>query len=136
MIEKILNKLFKHKLIVNCEKQGYLHRWYIIKTNLLGIFIHQFIRSDEDRAVHDHPWNFIVIPLYRGYNEYSDKGKRRVYPILGTRFRFATYKHRVDLIDNKSAWSLFIRFKKVRDWGFWPSEGFTLWNKWIKDRCE
>lgn len=128
-----------HRLIVNCERKPYLYRYFLLQTNLLGIYFHKFVLSDEAREIHDHPWAFIVIPLWQGYYEHSDNHgtKRRVWPIIGTRFRRATFQHRVELIDNKPAYSLFIRFKRIREWGFWsPIKGFTVWNKWWQENCE
>lgn len=136
MVEKILNKCFKKKVIVNCDRDEYLHRWYLIRTKKFGLFIHKFIRSDEDRATHSHPWNFIVIPLWQGYLEHNDTGITRVFPLLGTRFRKAEYRHRVELIEDKPSWSLFVRFEERIEWGFWPKEGFIQWNKWWQDKCE
>lgn len=150
-LESVLDLLFRKKVIINCDHQPYLHRWFVVRYAWLGIFIHKFIRSDEDRALHDHPWPFIVIPIWRGYIEHSEKQipflgnpkarlktrvKRRVQPILGTRIRPATFRHRVELLKDKPSWSIFIRFKRWREWGFWEKEGFVLWNKWWQDKCE
>lgn len=180
LAERILDALFYKRVIVNCARNPYLHRWYVIRSERFGLFIHKFVRSDEDRAVHDHPWDFIVIPIWRGYVEHSVKFcdcmfcdlerysrregktshdkpiKKRVLPILGTRYRRATYRHRVELMpcDDKGqvileddcpkcegrgelpSWSLFIRLKKRRDWGFWMPEGFVQWAKFWQDKCE
>jgi hypothetical protein len=180
MVERILNRLLKHRVILNCDRDPYLHRWYLWQSDKIGIYIHKFVRSDEDRALHDHPWPFVVIPIWRGYIEHNERDcdcfrckctnpsgpaphgfayhKSRVLPILGTRIRPATYRHRVELLraydsvvvydDGKGgqiiqhqprelpAWSIFIRFKRVREWGFWPAEGFIQWNKWWNEKCE
>ena len=145
-LEGTLNRCFKHKVIPNCDGDPYLHRWYIFRTERVALFLHKFIRSDEDRALHDHPWAFLVIPIWRGYWEHSQKGKRRVLPIIGTRLRPATYRHRVELLSymfcagtgeweqytkiELPAWSLFFRFTRIRDWGFWANNGFIKWNIW------
>lgn len=154
-IENILSRLFDLKAIVNCEHDTYLMRWYVIRTKWFGLFIHKFLRSDEDRALHDHPWNFIVIPIWRGYIEYSERIssfydlelghrltsrtpiKRRVYPIISSRYRNRNFRHRVELINNKPAWSIFIRFEGKRVWGFWLNNKFISSAKWCKDnKCE
>lgn len=158
-IESILDRLLAHKVIVNCNHEPYLYRWYLLRTKRVAIFIHKFTRSDEDRALHDHPWDFFVLPVWRGYIEHSSRNLtldeklvvvrlsqadlnapvpmwRRVLPIIGARFRRGEYRHRVELIDGKPAWSIFIRFTERRAWGFWPREGFTAWNKWWQDKCE
>lgn len=156
MITRLLDRLFAKRVIVNCERQAYLHRWFVIRTERFALFIHKFVRSDEDRALHDHPWSFLVVPIWRGYVEHSDReevtfepdgtqlrkvtllrpSKRRVWPILGARFRRAEYRHRVELIDGKPSWSLFFRFRSRRTWGFWPTSGFIAWNKWWEEKCE
>lgn len=163
-VVQILDRLFEKRVIVNCERDPYLNRWYVLRTQRLGIFIHQFVRSDEDRALHDHPWSFLVIPLWGGYIEHSDTTledadfldllkltsaqaeeafesrrvprSRRVWPIISTRYRSTKYRHRVELIKGRHSWSLFFRFTKVREWGFWPKDGFIQWNKWWQDKCE
>lgn len=166
MIENLLDKILKKRVIINCEHDPYLHRWFLWKGERLGIYIHKFVRSDEDRCLHCHPWSFIVIPIWRGYIEHSEslrqsgeiyEGFHRVYPIIGTRFRKGTFRHRVELFNDlisqiteyldgsikgtfKSplpAWSIFIRFKRFREWGFWPEGKFISWHKWWKEnKCE
>jgi hypothetical protein len=137
MMERLLSRIFQKRVIVNCDHEPYLYRWYGLKTPWFHVLIHKFVRSDEDRALHDHPWNFLVIPLWRGYREHNQKGVRNVLPLLGTRFRRAEYQHRVELRNEKPAWSLFISFRRRRVWGFWPERGFVAWNKWWQDnKCE
>lgn len=151
--EPLLDRWFEKKVIVNCEKQPYLHRWYLFKSRRVTLFAHKFVRSDEDRALHDHPWDFLVIPLWRGYVEHNNRkehflgkvirvdGVTRVHPILGTRFRDTTYRHRVLLLNGPDgqplpAWSLFFHFERLRSWGYWLPQGFVFHDKWWKDLCE
>lgn len=109
----VLNLAFPRKDILSCLRQVYLRRWVIFRLPSFGLFIHKFERSDEDRGLHDHPWDFIVIPLWRGYIEHRfdtqktyhpKKGhffkvlQRRVWPIIGARIRPARYAHRVELL--------------------------------------
>lgn len=138
--ERILSRLFPLTTIRNCEGDVYLLRW---KCLLLGkdgetfrVYVHKFVSSDEDRALHDHPANFIVVPIWRGYWEYNRAGKRRVRPLLGMRFRLGSYAHRVELAEGKPAWSVFFRFRPWRTWGFWPAEGFIPFNQWWTKHCE
>lgn len=136
-MKRLLDYLFERRDIVNCEREIYLQRWFVVRlAERFAIFAHRFERSDEDRALHDHPWDFIVIPLWRGYVEHSEKGARRVYPLLGIRWRRAEYRHRVELIAGRPAWSLFVRFNRRRAWGFWLPEGWMAWNRWWQEKCE
>lgn len=234
---KVLNRLFKHRVITDCiTRDPYLYRWFLFRTKRIGIFLHCFVRSDYERALHDHPWNFLVIPIWRGYIEHQERrvkhhshqwnadgercercgakdwmdsascvtyeaNKARVLPILGTRMRFAEWKHRVELLKAKPtmtvaqwvtlmqereycestinayedpnkvrvieatarireidhetrnepyvmddfgkvtvkelpSWSLFIRLRERRTWGFWLPEGFKKWNVFERERCQ
>ena len=136
MIVKLLNKLLDGRVIINCDGDPYLLRWYLLRTKPVAIYIHKFVRSDEDRALHDHPWDFIVIPIWQGYYEFSDKGKVRVWPLWSCAHRYSTYRHRVELVQGKPAWSIFIRFERNREWGFWPEGGWIHWKQWWSDMCE
>lgn len=155
LIERLLSRLLELRVIVNCDHDPYLYRWYVFRTKWVSLFIHKFVRDDEDRALHDHPWPFLVIPIWRGYVEHCEKWcdcfncrehptmprqriphARRVRPLLGMRLRRATYRHRVELIAGKPAWSVFIHFRRWREWGFWLPEGFIQWNKWWQEKCE
>lgn len=70
--ESFLTRWVKHELIEDCNHDPYLSRWFLLRTKWLYVFIHKFHRSDEDRALHDHPWNYISIILKHGYWEHSE----------------------------------------------------------------
>lgn len=50
----------------------YLLRWHLIPKNpVFNIYLHKFVRSDDDRALHDHPWSWNVSLILNGeYIEY------------------------------------------------------------------
>lgn len=174
--EKLICKIFNMRTIVNCDRDPYLHRWYIFRSKRLGVFLHKFVRSDEDRALHDHPWNFFGIVLKGGYMEHFEtkitcprcngrgdivgtiQQTMRGLPwvncpgcdgdgikivqdkkwrgIFSWTYQKAEYKHRVELIENRPSWSLFIRFRERREWGFWLKTGWQKWNERWKEKCE
>ena len=137
----------KKRIIYGCEARGdaespYLTRWELWVTKYFAIYLHKFHRSDDNSSLHDHPWNFITIPLWRGYNDctYAGKGagsnpiyfnRKRMWP-LTIHYRPATHIHFVELIDNKVAWTLVIRFKYIRTWGFWKNGKFTDFMRYFK----
>lgn len=94
----------------------FMSRYTFIKRRIGSIKIHRFRRGDE--FLHDHPFHFITIILWRGYIEETPKGKRRVWPGM-ILFRRATHIHRVIVDKGKDAWTLCITSGHVRDWGFW-----------------
>lgn len=51
--------------------EAYMNRWYVIPRNrFLNIYLHEFHRSDDDRALHDHPWGNVSILLEGSYMEF------------------------------------------------------------------
>jgi hypothetical protein len=113
----------------------YLQRWYLIpKNRLLNIYIHRFIRSDDDRALHDHPWACMSILLRGRYVEHTvAAGGIHVRTercagdwklrLLGGR------AHRLELTHGE-CWTLFITGPKYREWGFHCAErGWVHWKK-------
>lgn len=102
----------------------YLRRWHVIPRNgLLNIFLHQFLRSDDPRALHDHPYANISIILRGFYIEVMPDrriARFRFRPI----FRSASAAHRIELVGGRPVWSLFITGPHVREWGFHCPNGW------------
>lgn len=132
----------KPDFIIGGEADPYLRRWWVIPRNRwFNVYLHQFLRDDDDRALHDHPWLFnasiilkgkytevvpVYIPLYLdcvGTTETVRKVRKagRVY------FRPSRAPHRVELIDCKPVWTLFITGPVVRQWGFYCPKGWRHW---------
>lgn len=117
-------KFFKKEVIVDSDGNDYLRRWKLIQTPWFGIFIHNILRSDTDRDLHDHPWNFTTIILRGEYHEEVNgirNVKIRKAPCI-IRHK-AEDSHRVTII--KPVWSLFIIGPKRRQWGFLTNEGWV-----------
>lgn len=87
----------------NTNVPAYMHRWWRIARNAyFNIYFHIVLRSDDDRALHDHPWWNFSIVLDGGYYEHTiaDGGVHRKvwYGAGSVRFRRAgTYAHRLEL---------------------------------------
>lgn len=62
--------------IIGGEERPYLLRWYVIPRNRgLNVYLHKFLRDDDDRALHDHPWWFVSVMLWGQYVEVTDQGR-------------------------------------------------------------
>lgn len=128
------------RIIYGCEARGdgdkpYLTRYTLISIPGFILCIHVFHRSDAD-DLHDHPWNFTSLILWRGYREETADGKKkRVWPGMVLR-RKATHRHRVELVNGKKAVTLVIMGKYRKSWGFWEAGKFIDWRKYfIKKGC-
>jgi hypothetical protein len=127
-----------------------LLRWYVIPMNMwFNIYLHKFMRSDDDRALHDHPWFNVSLPLTEGYYEHlpyrgnpqeTIKFERRPWRLY---FRNAELPHRIELhtkliwrddgldLLEKPVWSLFLTGRKVRSWGFYCPKGWVPWRDFV-----
>lgn len=104
-----------------------------------NLFVHAFRRSDDDRALHDHPWPWTTIILSGQYIEHvpadPDDPAGPTRQILRREGdvvqRAANDPHRVELIDQRPVITLFHTSAKVRDWGFWCHWGWRPWWEFV-----
>lgn len=126
--------------IVGSPEAPYLRRWFLLPRNpFFRIYLHHFCRSDDDRALHDHPWWFVSLMIWGRYTEvYEYNGvriaQRRSAPSMV--FRPATHRHRVFLNTGsdgrpRPCWTIIITGRKVREWGFWCPQGFVPWYQFV-----
>jgi len=113
----------------------YMHRWWIVPRNpFQNVYLHRFLQSDFDGALHDHPWDNTSIVLSGRFIEYTNSGtifKRVAGDVI---HRKSTDAHRIELIDgDPPAISLFFTGPKVRDWGFLCPNGWRRWDEFIGD---
>jgi len=111
------------------------------KTPWFKVYVHKFLRSDEDRALHDHPWEFWSVMLRGTYIEVTEDARTvrsvRKHPVV---HRPATWRHRVELVGHGVAeqpcWTLIVTGPKVREWGFHCPDRFVHWREWGSAGCE
>lgn len=124
-------------MVIGGTEDPYLLRWYVIPRNpIVNVYVHKFMRSDDDRALHDHPWWFVSLMLRGEYDEVTAGGmKRRSAGSIA--FRPAEWRHRVQLLaklagtgpagpilEEVPCWTLIVTGRRVRTWGFWCQD----WN--------
>ena len=137
------------------NKEPYLIRYYLLFTDRekfpFNVFIHKFIRGDDDEDPHDHPWGFFHIILSGGYWEQVPideddepkfyKGFCKVWRKPGYwNIVNAKYTHRIELDDaSPKPWTLFIPLIHNNYWGFWVKNNMNVWSKinhevYLKDK--
>lgn len=105
---------------------NYLSRWYVIPRNrFLNIYLHKFSSSDDDRALHDHPWYSVSFLLKGELVEHTLQGLRTIPSVLPV-LRGAKFLHRLEVIKGP-VWTLFITGPRVREWGFLCPKGWRSW---------
>ena len=129
-------QFFQRFDIMDPDGEGlYLRRWYIVSTPWFGIYLHHIYRHDLDRALHDHPWNFLSLILWGGYTEERAASDGDRYVVKRKRWslarRKATDLHAITEIDRSPTWTLCLVGRRQRVWGFLvPDDVGTQWVDW------
>lgn len=173
MLAWLLDRIFDHELIRHGCAAGpgldpvYMRRYFLIentgksradshvrprlslthlrKTQGFQLYLHKICLSDEDRELHDHPWDFLSLILWRGYEEETFATARggwcgltaraRKWPGMILR-RTAQHRHRVLLRSGKPAWTLVVTSGKLKGWGFYDGRlAYTPWRDFFARKC-
>ncbi|OUL25856.1 hypothetical protein BV378_14060 [Nostoc sp. RF31YmG] len=119
---------------------AYLLRWWLIPRNrALNVYLHCFLRSDDDRALHDHPWAWCSLLLKGSYVEHTIRAggihSRRVRQSGGLRCALPSTAHRVEILPGEGAWTIFITGPRMRLWGFHcPEQGWINYRRFTAAR--
>jgi len=119
-------------VIIGGTDNPYLKRWHLTpKGNDEAVYLHHFLRSDDDRALHDHPWPSLGVILEGFYIEHVPRNA--ILRVEGeVVVRAPEDAHRIELLrDNNGqeipVWTLFLVGKRIREWGFHCPKGWVHW---------
>lgn len=110
--------------IRNTRGELYLRRWIIFECPLFGIYLHNILLPDDDRHLHDHPWPFASIVL-RGYYIEELPGNSWGRLVQRLNCKRSTDAHRIRLVGSARCWTLVLRGRKCREWGFHTEGGWV-----------
>ncbi|MGV6816553.1 MAG: hypothetical protein ACWA44_04675 [Thiotrichales bacterium] len=113
--------------LIRTNNKRYLERYYLGRLFGMTFYIHRFVASDGDRALHDHPWKFCAaLCLAGGYQEKRlrwfnpetgyDCVKRKIRPGKFNIIRISNF-HQI-LQTQPETWTLFMHTPKIKSWGF------------------
>lgn len=124
------------KRVIGDPADPYIIRRVLFRVPWFGVMLHEMRRSDHERALHDHPWNFISLVLRTGYEEITPHGSRW-NPVGAVLWRPAGWQHRV-IIKERPAWTLVLVGRRLRKWGFWVNGTWCWWRHYNPDAatCE
>lgn len=112
---------------------NYLRRWWVVPRNpYCDIYLHHILKSDDDRALHDHPWDNQSVLLHGDYLEHTPSGAivRKAGDVVSSK---AADAHRLEIAPGSAAGviSLFITGPKLREWGFYCPQGWRHWSDFV-----
>lgn len=130
-----------------------LTRWQRFVRSLPNVYLHWFLRSDDPRALHDHPWNWGSFLLEGEYSElcfmgqggdrYSTVYTRQRIQAGSLRFSGGAKAHRIELTPypmvegqvgarEMPCVTLFMTGHLYRIWGFHCPKGWIPFYRFTK----
>lgn len=130
LVKKFCRKVMDSRppdVIIGKFEDPYLLRWHVIPRNpWFNLYLHLVLKSDDDRALHDHPWVNLSYIVKGEYSEVTPTG--RTTRKQGTfKARKPTALHRLELTGDDPCTTLFFTGPRVRTWGFQCPKGWVRW---------
>ena len=148
--------LFNPYSVETGKRQGEWAKRPWWREMLPSVRLHHIMRADQDRHLHDHPWNARTIILKGWYVEeryfdesprgavkreanaqkpahlrfgYSTTSETRIAGYTG-RLLFGQY-HRITQVPRDGVWTLFITWRKRGSWGFDVDGHKVPWREYL-----
>lgn len=107
-------------------------RWRLLQWRGWMLALHKIVRSDDDRALHDHSADNVSIILLGRYTEFPGEwGHGEVHGAGSIIFRRAEKPHRLVLDADSVVWTLWLRWPARREWGFHCPKGWRHWKDYV-----
>ena len=117
--------------VIGGDYHPYLRRWWLQRdVNTSSIYLHQVLRDDDDRALHDHPWDSTSVILRGVLREVLPGAQSRELRTGTIVTRKAEDAHRLEVIKGP-VWTLFITGNRRREWGFHCPQGWRHWKDFV-----
>jgi hypothetical protein len=101
----------------------------------ISIRIHRIVLPDQDRDLHDHPWNartLILRGFYKEERRIEDGLAYRIWRNTGdtAALKFGEY-HRITEVSPGGVWTLFVTGKYRGTWGFMVDGAKVQWRRYL-----
>ena len=132
LIDRVMRR--EPDFVIGGAEKPYLLRWFVIPRNrIFNVYVHRFLRSDDDRALHCHPWMNASILLRGEYAEHTiaQGGVAQCARLVAgdVRVRWSgRLAHRIELTDGP-CWTLFLTGPRYRSWGFHCPTRWVPWRE-------
>lgn len=124
LIMSVMNR--EPDFVISDPFNPYLVRYWLRRDRPEGsIYLHCIHKSDDDRALHDHPWPSTSIILQGTLREILPDGSKLLSPGCISS-RSAEQAHRLEVVAGP-VWTLFITGAVEREWGFHCPNGWVHW---------
>lgn len=137
---KLTEKFPNRTRVISVDGSPYLRRFYITPRRKdehgeetgkhvgFGVYLHYFYRGDEDRELHNHPWETALsFILTGGYfeerrNKHDEVVLRNIRPLTFNSITCNDFHRVIKKEHAPHVWTIFITGKRIQDWGFWDRD--------------
>lgn len=124
-------------------------RWFVVPRNTYrNVYLHRFYRSDDQSALHDHPWDSMSWILSGRYREVmATEAPIREEGSISE--RLARQPHRIELLTPEPVITLFFTGPTCRwrvkseqptvyepEWGFHCANGWRFWRDYVEQLAD
>jgi len=104
------------------SKEGVLHfrRWQVVKTRWFAIYIHAIYKADEEKHLHNHPWNFWSFVVKGSYTERLLNFKLNPRFAGTSVYRQRDQFHKIEDLHSPVVWTFNVA------WGFRDTWGYSV----------
>ena len=124
---------FKYKEPLGKIECPYAYRTYLILFGY-SFRIHYWLRSDDKRYMHNHPWWFITFVLKGNYTDVYLKDniiQKDYLSRWSIRYRSSKHTHYVE-IPKEGCITILFTGRKLNQWGFWVNNRYMRINRFFK----
>ena len=99
------------------SKKGDIHfeRYVIFTSRYFNIFIHKIYKADEDKYLHNHPWNIFTMILKGSYIELLESGEN-IRNLFNCGYRNHKQYHKILKLNSDKVVTLALTFGKRCNW--------------------
>lgn len=103
--------------------------------DLFSIRVHHWVKGDPPQYQHSHPWNFLTIVLWGGYDDVGDGRPTDFVRGPCIRYRDLNWRHAV-INCRPHTWTIVITGRIVKKWNFWIDNVQVDEKTWGLRKCD
>lgn len=112
-----------------------LRRWKLSIGELCSIRLHHWVKGDPKDQQHSHPWHFLTLVLWGGYDDVGEGRKPDLVRAPTLRYRRMSWRHSV--IDVKPhTWTIVITGRILGVWKYWVNNKQVTEEEWNGRVCD
>lgn len=128
-----MNSFYKYSDVKHFKCND-LRRWKLTFGSLFSIRLHHWVKGDPEEYQHAHPWNFITIVLWGGYDDIGEGREPDLVRAPVVRYRPMSWRHSV-VNCRPHTWTLVITGRLLGSWRYWMHDNEVTEEEWNGRVC-